>query len=192
MKDWLPKLLLTAGCIGIVLFRIRYPNIKIDGVTFGLLVLAVLPWLSSLIKSFEFPGGWKIEFQDVQKAGAEIIAAGSSKGVKSKAAHPSFLDIVGLDPNLALVALRIEIEKRVRALARKRQIPETHALSFMIQELMRQKVLPYEAAKGLQALVAAGNNAAHGVKVDPPVTEWAMSQAPEILGILDGIIEQET
>ena len=30
-----------------------------------LIVIAVLPWISSLIKSVEFPGGFKIEFQDL-------------------------------------------------------------------------------------------------------------------------------
>jgi hypothetical protein len=192
MNDWLPKLLLSAGCLAVVLFRIAYPDIKIDGVTFGLLVLAVLPWLSSLIKSFELPGGWRIEFQDVQKAGADIIAAGSSKGVKGRSSHPSFLDIVGLDPSLALVAMRIELEKRIRALAMKRNIPEARPLGFLIQELFRQEVLPYEAVKGLRELVAAGNSAAHGGRVEPSVTEWAMSQAPEILGILDGMIDQQS
>jgi hypothetical protein len=69
------KINLSIGCLGIILFRVEFPNLKIDGVTFGLFVLAILPWLSSLIKSFEFPGGWKIEFQDVSKAGEKIIQA---------------------------------------------------------------------------------------------------------------------
>jgi hypothetical protein len=39
----------------------------IDGITVGLLIISVLPWLSVFITSAEFPGGWKFEFRAIQE-----------------------------------------------------------------------------------------------------------------------------
>jgi len=40
---------------------------KVDVTVVGLLVLAVLPWLGSVIKKLELPGGFKFEVQEIQK-----------------------------------------------------------------------------------------------------------------------------
>lgn len=46
--------------------RLIWPELKIDAVTLGLLILAVLPWLSPVYESLEFPGGWKAKFRDLE------------------------------------------------------------------------------------------------------------------------------
>lgn len=42
--------------VGIVV-RLIWPDLKIDVVTLGLLALFILPWLTSIVESTEFPGG---------------------------------------------------------------------------------------------------------------------------------------
>ena len=44
----------------IALAHLIWPDIRIDAITVTLLVVAVLPWLSSVFKSIELPGGLKI------------------------------------------------------------------------------------------------------------------------------------
>src|SRR2546425_7369148 len=118
MPQWAAKLVISLLAIVLVLVRLVFPDLQIDAVTLGLLVLAVLPWLASFIKSAEFPGGWKIEFRDVQAAVAKVTTASSSvissSVTKEIAAVPpsrSTPPPSDRDPNLVLVGLRIEIEK---------------------------------------------------------------------------------
>jgi hypothetical protein len=60
------------------------PDLSIDGVTLGLLVLAILPWLAPFVKSLELPGGWKIEFQELKKATEEARSAAASAQRKAE------------------------------------------------------------------------------------------------------------
>lgn len=190
MDQWPLKALVTVGCMAVVLVRIYRPDIRMDGVNCTLLVLAILPWLSSLIKSFEMPGGWKIEFQDVSKAGAKVTGGTASQALQGTA-DATLADISEIDPNLALVALRIEIEKRVRALARHFELPEKRPLGALMQDLSKMNAAPPDVVAGLRDLVALGNNAAHGARVEPAAAHWAVTQGPAVLGALDAMLPQD-
>lgn len=62
------KSLFSAAAIALLVLRLRYPSVvPSDAVSFGLLILAFLPWASSLIKAAELPGGWKIEFRELKE-----------------------------------------------------------------------------------------------------------------------------
>jgi hypothetical protein len=51
--------------------HLLWPAVRIDAITVGLLVLAVVPWLGPLFKSIQLPGGWKVEFQELKREVAE-------------------------------------------------------------------------------------------------------------------------
>ena len=61
---WL-KVAITVTALLCIFARLIWPNIKIDTITLGLLVVAILPWLAVLIKSIELPGGFKVEYHDI-------------------------------------------------------------------------------------------------------------------------------
>jgi len=62
------KSLFSAAAVALLVLRLRYPSfVPSDAVSFGLLILAFLPWASSLIKAAELPGGWKIEFRELKE-----------------------------------------------------------------------------------------------------------------------------
>ena len=69
--NWL-KAVITIVALGVIALRVYYPDLKIDAVTFGLMVVAILPWLSELIESAKFPGGWEVKFRDVKEARAKV------------------------------------------------------------------------------------------------------------------------
>jgi hypothetical protein len=54
-------------------------GIKVTPAVLGLLAIAALPWLASLLQSAELPGGWKLEFrkleseQQKQRADLEVL-----------------------------------------------------------------------------------------------------------------------
>jgi len=178
------KIAVTAIAAVALVIRFVFPNVTIDGVALGLIVVAVLPWLASLIKAAEFPGGWKIEFQDVADAAERAVGSASAVPSASKQER-SFVVMADDDPNLALVKLRIEIERRLRALAARYGLVASRPLPTVIDDLQGNGYLPAETASGLRDLVILGNRAAHGVPVSPRAAMSAITFAPGILGVLD-------
>jgi hypothetical protein len=74
----LPSVLITVIALGAIVVHLARPDLSIDAVTLGLLVLAALPWLAPLVKSLELPGGWKVEFQEVKRTAEEAKSAADS------------------------------------------------------------------------------------------------------------------
>ncbi len=70
------QITITVVALLIVGIHLKWPELKIDSITLTLLLVAIVPWLSQIFKSFERPGGWKIEFQDLQKAKKRVDEAG--------------------------------------------------------------------------------------------------------------------
>lgn len=195
--SWL-KVLLSFIAISAITLRLIWPNLKIDSVTLGLIVLALLPWFSEIIETLKLPGGWEVKFRDMQKAGekiAEQLPSASPPPPSSVAPslaesdEPAYLLIADKDANLALAGLRIEIEKRLRLLAGKNQLPDRTSLTQMLRLLQQKEVLTPSALSGLQELIYAGNQAAHGARIEAGVADWAISYGPVVLDTLDRLIQ---
>lgn len=93
------------------------------------------------------------------------------------------------DPNLALVALRIEIEKRLQTLMQKHGLRDRGTAKRHLEDLQKAGVLDTQSIDGLQRLIGLANRAAHGAEVDPAIADWAAETGPQILGTLDDEIE---
>jgi hypothetical protein len=72
------RIFITAVAIVIALIHLAVPTLLIDSITLALLVIAILPWLSPIIKSIELPGGFKLELQELKKELAEVKGAAQS------------------------------------------------------------------------------------------------------------------
>jgi hypothetical protein len=178
--------LITVLAASFILLHLNWPGLPIDAVTLALLVILILPWTAPLLESLEFPGGWKIKFQTVQAAAEKITKANPQptpeleERAKGELQEP--------DPTLALLSLRVELEKRLRALARVHLIPEGWPLYSVVRELRKKGVLNTDTATGLQELVVAANHASHGRSVEPSVQSLVELQGPRILGVLDTML----
>jgi hypothetical protein len=60
------KMVVTGVAI-ILLVLHSWVKFEFDSLDWGLLFVAVLPWLSSFLSSAELPGGWKLEFRQVKE-----------------------------------------------------------------------------------------------------------------------------
>lgn len=67
----------TLIALALALIHILAPSLTIDHITLALLGFALLPWLAPLVKSFEAPGGWKIELREEVKREIELVGAGT-------------------------------------------------------------------------------------------------------------------
>ena len=57
---------ISCGSLVLVGLHPIWPGISLDAVTLILLGAAVVPWLLPLFKSLKLPGGWEVEFQELQ------------------------------------------------------------------------------------------------------------------------------
>ena len=189
MKGKVAAYVITIIAIIGVIVRIILPDIKIDSITIGLLFIALIPWLPNYIKSAKLPGGWEINFQDLENAGNKIINE-TELEAETIENVPPYISAAESDPNLGLVGLRIEIEKRIRKIAEISGIESDRSLSFTVATLKSTGVLNKETSAGLNELILAGNNAAHGAIVDLQAASWAVNQGPKVLATLDSKIKK--
>lgn len=82
------KIKWTISIVAIILalVHIIFPELNIDLITVFLVAIAIIPWLETLFKSVELPGGLKFEFQDLERISLEAKEAGliDNEEIKSK------------------------------------------------------------------------------------------------------------
>jgi len=208
------KYAITICAIILLFLHIFWPNLGIDITTIALLFIASLPFSGSLLKSLalsgvknlELPGGIKIELTDTKAATDKVInvslpplkASGKAtvsttdtnqEKIASEDSISYIREVANTDPNLSLVAFRIEVEKRLRKLAENYQI-KSHRTSLgrLIREIQNSQIFPPELASGLMDLVALGNRAAHGVEVSKNAADWVLDVGSSIILELDNLL----
>ncbi len=183
----------TLGALIVAFAHLIWPSLAIDAITIVLLASALIPWLAPLFKSLEFPGGWKIEFPELQKAGDRAESAGllaPAAGAPQRGF--AFQAIAEEDPNLALAGLRIEIEKRLRLLAESRGLAVDRAgLGQLLRLLSQREILSTEERSVLADLTGLLNSAVHGARVGPGSASWAMEVGPRLLKALDERVSEK-
>lgn len=197
---------ISGVAIVLAILHIFNPGLGIDAILIALLIVAALPWMIPFLKSIELPGGVKIELKDVKAATDKIIESeGMIKPESSVSATTSSSPILTsvkedpfsilrhvseIDPNLGLVAFRMEIEKRLLILAEKNNLDAFRKpLSNIVKILQDRKIIPIQEANGLMELISLGNRAAHGALVSPDAANWVLDIGPSILSSLDRLID---
>lgn len=184
---------ITIVALVLAVIHIINPGIAIDSITLTLFFIAIIPWLVPLFKSLEFPGGWKVEFQKLEKVTEKVEKAGLLANEEKAAKETTFPfeSVARDDPNLALVGLRIEIEKRIRNIAECHSIPsEKLGIGRLLQVLMERQVFGRDEANVLRDLLRLLDPAAHGADVNWDAAKWAIETGPRIIIALDERIDK--
>src|SRR5579863_3065537 len=117
MKEHALRIAISLLACVLLIAHLIWPGLKIDAITLTLFGIAIVPWLGSIFKSLEMPGGWKFEFKDFAKAVTNAEESGllAPKKValmgqtQSDVTYSALLDTY---PRLAVIDLRVDIEKR--------------------------------------------------------------------------------
>lgn len=171
---------IIAGFVTLLFLGLAFGHLFVDGFTVDsiaivLLILAVLPWLFPYLKSLELPGGIKIELKAVQEA-INKVASNDAPETDSPPRN--------IDPQLALVALRIDIEKLIRSYQTDIGTKNS-SLSIRVQVLANDGVLSREVAQGILEIIKLGNAAAHGAEVDKDAAEFVLFKSNSIIKQLE-------
>ena len=191
------QIFISVAATLIGLLHLLMPNLKIDAILITLIIIAIIPWLEPLLKSVELPGGLKVEFQDLKKIEEEAKIAGlikeETKTEKLADVHSetySFIEIAEKNQELALVGLRIEIEKRLRGLAEKYSIKSNrYSIGSLIDKLSSDEILSSPETLSLKDMINTLNHAAHGMEYDYRNAVWVIENGPKILSSLDDKLE---
>jgi len=190
------QLLISSIAILLAIVHIVLPNLTVDLITVALLIIAIIPWLGSLFRVVELPGGIKVEYQELEKVTESAKRAGLLKTKSTKslpmARKPVYQDIALEDPNLALAGLRIEIEKRLIEIANSHNI-KTHKTSVgtLSRILKDQKILTDQEYSALSDMIVMLNSAVHGAVVERDAVKWALDTGNQILHALDEKIAEK-
>jgi hypothetical protein len=164
-------------------------------VTVALLGIAIVPWTFSLehihkyIESFELPGGTKVALRKASEE-AQGIELEESPDDSDVAA---FIEVIRENPNLTLVGLRIELERRLRMLARRYGLSQDKQYTSVrkIQNLLFDKgALKPEEVALLNDLWPTLNRAAHAEHIDIEAQNWAIQAADPLIRNLDARIDK--
>jgi hypothetical protein len=185
MKKYVPHITISVIAILLAVGHLIWPNAKIDAITIILIAIAVLPWLGSIFKSIELPGGVKVEYKDLEKAKEQAEKAGLLATPSSKKEEPAYLAVAEHDPNLALAGLRIEIERRLQTLARANRIESKGGMGNLLRQLFKHEVLSSNEMGTLADMTVLLNSAVHGADVDQRAALWAFEIGPQLLAGLD-------
>jgi hypothetical protein len=199
----------TVVSLALLLSHLFFPAVaRVDAITLALLAVAIVPWLGDVFESIDLPGGGGVKFRETVKAAGEVVVAsapaprpsppapaleqpphpaapapGPSRAARHEPLKASVLPLSS-DPNLALVALRIEIEKRLAALVEKAGV-KARSLNDMLRAADELHLLDARVIDALRTLIRAGNMAAHGRPIDRELGEWVSDTGPDILRALD-------
>ena len=181
--------------IAIVVALVDLFWVDVTWVTVALLGIATAPWVFSLeklpkyISSFELPGGAKVELRD---------ASEEAKGIELEepietADVDSFIEVIRQNPDLTLVGLRLEIERRLRTLSHKLGLDtdQRYVSIRRLQASLREAgMLTQQEASLLNDLWPVLNRAAHAQSIDSDSQGWAISAAKPLINNLDVRIDR--
>lgn len=80
-KNWVRNLLragVTTVAILLLVIHWVFPDLRLDASAIFLVVIAALPWLPQIVRSIEFPGGFKIEVADIKAVTEKILGGNDS------------------------------------------------------------------------------------------------------------------
>jgi hypothetical protein len=144
--------------------------------------LAGLPWFIELFETIKLPGGVEL---NLKKIADTLDSDPNEPSIEDQAAFTYFDP---RDPNIAMIALRVEIEKKLRLFAEKRGYDSKRRFGIpqLLSELHKDGVLEEKTVSIIRDMLPSLNAAAHGMEFPADTSEWVLLYGPKLLATLDG------
>jgi hypothetical protein len=195
LKKYLEYLLIFFGLCLIVIHGLFPNQFVIDGFSILIFVIISIPVLADFLKKAKIIGA-EFEFKDAITATEKLVdlsvknAAIESKKT-DKCLHPPQFEVFDIIPIkeliesdrvLALAALRIEIEKKLRLAANQLGFPQGNAKSTFnfFQFLMKRGSFHTEQIEAIKQILQMCNKAIHGFEVSQEEAEIIIELAEKL------------
>ncbi len=95
-------------------------------------------------------------------------------------------DLLVIDNSLALAKLRIDLEKEIRRLAFKNyiQTEKTHGLKNIMDNLLKDELLPAPVVSATHEIISVANKALHGAQISMETVESVLELGRDIIDFL--------
>lgn len=179
-------------CIFLIVIHAIFPEFSIDNTTIALIVILIFPWLLPYVKTAKLPGGVELTMREIQLL--EEVTARSAIGTIPVAMRPptrrrapsKHLMLFGTDPNLALASLRLDIERKIRVIAKKRQFDVRRLPLWQVLNVLRDReIIGSSEFESLKMIIKVCNKAVHAEKVDPDLALRVLNIGQLALTYLD-------
>lgn len=148
---------------------------KVDLISISILFILSIPFVAQFLRKAKFPGA-EFEFKDEIRETQKLVQLSVEKAKEAENAGEakilqfetfklsSIRELLDSDPVLALAALRIEIERKLKLVANCLEIPnkERYSISKMLEAIKRKEFLSYDQISALQNIIKMCNEAIHG------------------------------
>lgn len=101
---------------------------------------------------------------------------------------PRTFEVEDVDPNVALVSFRSDLEERLRRLAEEQGLDARASLESVLRELASKEVLHPEAVYGILELIELANRAAHGAPVSKEALLPLREKGTDLLERLEALV----
>jgi len=185
-------------CIILIILHAIFPQFAIDTTTIALIVILIFPWLLPYIKTAKLPGGIEITTREIEQLvevtrrsaiGTEPVAA---RPIRDRTMPPQRMHsmLFKTDPNLALASLRIEIERKLKEIARRRELDaERLPIEWILDILRQREIIGPSEFESLRLIIDVCNKAVHAEEVDPRLALTVLDIGDLALDYLDSKIE---
>jgi hypothetical protein len=201
MKNKSLKWQIAISSISAILFvgHLIWPTVKLDTPALFLLMLCFLPWLGSIFKSVELPGGTKLEYcqrllqatKKVEDSGL-LEDSGTQKSSLIQKRDPIYRTLIEQDPNLALAGLRIDIERKLRTIVGIRNPDDSlKNLSQVVDIVGALGLFTKVQTQAMHGILKRLNIAVHGGRVPSEEAAEVVQMGSRLLDSLDKRIEKQ-
>lgn len=186
-------LIVIIGMMLIVVHGLWSDVFKVDGITILILFILSIPFVAQYLRKAKFPGvefEFKEEIRETQKLvqlsveqAEKAESAGEAKILPFETFNLSAVRaLLDSDHVLALAALRIEIEKKLRSATDFLDIPMRDKLqiSKLIEGVSRKELLSFEQITALRKIVNMCNKAIHGSLISEEEAKEIIDLAEEL------------
>jgi hypothetical protein len=184
------------GIILIFLHGFSPDQFIIDNFIILIYFISSIPFIAQFLKEVNILGA-NFKFQEeIREVGKLINLSGTAKVktevkaslnvVKSKALDNA-RKLLDSDPVLALAALRIEIEKKLKTIAKKLDLPikEKQSITAIIANLKSKEIFTHEQVLILRKIIQMCNKAIHGALISKGEAKEIISLTEKFYRILE-------
>jgi hypothetical protein len=187
------RVIFTCVMLLVLTVHLLFPQIRIDTLALTFLFFSFIPWIFPFFRSVELPGGVRIELRELKEIQKQMAEIGLLKKRKKGRKKYSFESISAQDPSLALIGLRIELERILRSIAQANGLKERKKnIQKLTLSLSRADAITTEEQLVIHDLLSLLDPVARGAFVDVQVFQWAMTTGVAILESLETKVEQRS